>query len=102
MTHPLDERALEAAAMAVLQSIVKRESEIVGRPVEPDEFSEMVATEDARAAVTAYLAETDDGWMPINTIPKPRNADEARAMVLLGERWLSDNAAPPAAQERAS
>jgi hypothetical protein len=93
MTHP-HPRALEAAAIegsdafkAALRVMIERDP------------TRVPAAAVLRDAIVAYLAEAGDGWMPINTIPMPRNAEEARAMVLLGERWLSDNAAPPAAAQ---
>jgi hypothetical protein len=115
MTHP-HPRALEAAARAALQSIVKRESEIVGRPVEPDAFSEIAAIDDARAAVTAYLAALQETHALVPRAPAEAMV-KAAAYVLAwdfgvigsGEpaeeiaeevyRAMID-AAPPAAQEK--
>jgi hypothetical protein len=56
MTHP-HPRALEAAALAVAE-----ETDRDGR--------DYYALKLARAAVTAYLAEAGDGWLPIETAPK--------------------------------
>jgi len=58
MTH-LDPRALEAAAQALQQH------DLNGDGCDWEEY-----LTDARAAVTAYLAEAGDGWMPIETAPK--------------------------------
>jgi hypothetical protein len=93
---------------------VKRESEIAGRPVEPDVFSEMAAIDDARAAVTAYIAALQETHALVPRLP---NADMAaagqwaiqnpvgfppdnRRIITSQQVWIAMiDAAPPAAQE---
>jgi hypothetical protein len=58
MTHP-HERALEAAARAIADY----------RYLNFERNSDFLVAH-ARAAVTAYIAEAGDGWMPIETAPK--------------------------------
>jgi hypothetical protein len=57
------ERALEAAARAMIEA--------TSGPFEMlDETGKEAARFEARAAVTAYLAEAGDGWRDIETAPK--------------------------------
>jgi hypothetical protein len=65
MTHPLDPRALEAAAIegsdafkAALRVLIERDP------------SRVPAAAVLRDAIVAYLAEAGDGWMPIESAPQ--------------------------------
>ncbi len=89
MTHPHD-RALEAAAEA---AAAIRMIGTAGRLNDPDvsEFFRQRIRAEARAAVSAYLAEAGDGWMPIETAPKT-DATTMRAIPFLG--WCLDRTSP--------
>jgi hypothetical protein len=85
MTHPHPhDRALEAAARALeeVQEQFTAECSI---------YIAMDHERFARAAVTAYLAEAGDGWMPIETAPKT-DATTMRAIPFLG--WCLDRTSP--------
>lgn len=72
MTQPLDERALEAAARAVVNQWKIAESDMAA--FTPNAI--------ARAAVTAYLDATGDGWRDIETAPK----DGTRVLLSIGRK----------------
>lgn len=88
MTNSLDPKPLEAAVAACI--------EIIGPPVGTPEFIAKhfdrltkrrndAAEAYARAAVTAYLNVTGDGWMPIETAPTNQG------QLILGhseQRWI--------------
>ena len=66
MTHP-HPRALEAAAIATAKALGGTRLEGTVLSVI---YDRAICEAVSRAAVTAYLAEAGDGWMPIETAPK--------------------------------